>query len=394
MSSIFLTKKENYRIMDMEILKKLKNREEVFYEIKHVNKIDTKFSLFDAYETKLRFERFAKIFIEAFDEIVDENYYKSEMKKSKLGEEVYLKLDSHLKVARSVKARGGFNEVISYIEKVLEEKNLLAKFSSLELSDIKEIMKDYTIEVSSTGNLGLSIGLCAKAFGFKTKVHMSRDAKEWKKDMLRSAGAEVLEYDNDYTYAVKMGRLSASQNPDSYFVDDEMSEKLFLGYASSIFEIIDQVKESAMMISYEEPLNVFLPCGVGGAPGGIAFALRSFFKDYVKIYFLEPTEYPSMLYSYLMKKASSVKDIGLASNTVADGLACASPSKLVFPMLDYLVDGFFAFNDDNIIKAKEKVLEVDNEIIEASSATAILAYEKLNKPKNSLLWITGSNVDK
>lgn len=381
-------------MIDRRILNKVKNREEVLYEITHANNIDTKFSLYDAYKTKLRFERFAKLFIEAFDEIVDENYYKSEMKKSKLGDEVYLKLDSHLKVARSVKARGGFNEVMSRIERVLEEKKLIERFSSLKLDDIKQIMQDYTIEVSSTGNLGLSIGLCAKAFGFKAKVHMSRDAKEWKKDMLRSAGTEVLEYDNDYTYAVKMGRLSASQNPDSYFVDDEMSEKLFLGYASSIFEIIDQVKESAMKISYEEPLNVFLPCGVGGAPGGIAFALRSFFKDYVKIYFLEPTEYPSMLYSYLMKKASSVNDIGLASNTVADGLACGSPSKLVFPMLDYLVDGFLTFNDDNIIKAKQKAFDIDKEIMEASSVVALLAYEKLNKPKNSLLWITGSNVDK
>lgn len=380
--------------MKMEILNKLKNREEIYYEISRTKNIETKFSLFDAYKTKLRFERFAKLFIEAFDEIDDENYYKSELKKSKLGDEVYLKLDSHLKVAKSVKARGGFNEVISYIEKVLKEKNLFENFLSLKLQDIKDIMKDYTIEVSSTGNLGLSIGLCAKAFGFKAKVHMSRDAKEWKKEMLRKVGAEVIEYDNDYTYAVKMGRLSASKNPMSYFVDDEMSEKLFLGYASSIFEIIDQIKDNKMQITYEEPLNVFLPCGVGGAPGGIAFALRSFFKDYVKIYFLEPTEYPSMLYSYLMKKVSSVNEINLAMSTVADGLACASPSKLVFPMLDFLVDGFFTFNDEDILRAKKKIFDIDKEIVEASSATAALAYEKLMRPKNSLLWITGSNVDK
>ena len=255
-------------------------------------------------------------------------------------------------------------------------------------------MAAYTIEVSSTGNLGLSIGLCAKAFGFKAKVHMSRDAKDWKKKLLREAGTEVIEYDSDYTYAVKMGRLSAEQNLMSYFVDDEMSEKIFLGYAASIFEVAEQVASSGMSPSDDEPLHVFLPCGVGGAPGGIAFALKSFFKDSVRIYFVEPVEYPCMLYSYVNGEAASVNDIGLGGKTIADGLACSAPSKLVFPIVDSLIDGFFTFNDESILRAKKDIEEIDEKVVEASSAAALLAYEKINRPKNSILWITGSNVDK
>lgn len=280
------------------------------------------------------------------------------------------------------------------VEDVLKENNMLDKFDDLSLDDIRKIMAAYTIEVSSTGNLGLSIGLCAKAFGFKAKVHMSRDAKDWKKKLLREAGAEVIEYDHDYTYAVKMGRLSAEQNPMSYFVDDEMSEKLFLGYAASIFEVAEQVASSGMSPSDDEPLHVFLPCGVGGAPGGIAFALRSFFKDSVRIYFVEPTEYPCMLYSYVNGGAASVNDIGLGGKTIADGLACSAPSKLVFPIVDSLIDGFFNFNDESILRAKKDLEAIDGKIVEASSAAALLAYEKINRPKNSILWITGSNVDK
>lgn len=378
----------------MDILDKLKNREEIYCPIKRNKDINLRFNLYDAFLAKKRFERFAPLFMEAFDEIDGPCYYKSDLLKSKLGDELYLKLDSELKVAHSVKARGGFNEVMCKVEDVLKKNNMLDKFNELSLDDIRKIMSEYTIEVSSTGNLGLSIGLCAKAFGFKAKVHMSRDAKDWKKKLLREAGAEVIEYDNDYTYAVKMGRASANKNPMSYFVDDEMSEKLFLGYAASIFETTEEVEASGMIINRDEPLHVFLPCGVGGAPGGIAFALRSFFRENVRIYFIEPTEYPCMLYSYTIGEAASVNDIGLGGKTIADGLACSAPSKLVFPMLNSLVDGFFTFNDESILRAKKAIEESDKKIVEASSASALLAYEKLGRPKNSVLWITGSNVDK
>lgn len=378
----------------MDILDKLKNREEIYYPIERNRNMDVRFTLYDAFLAKKRFERFAPLFMEAFDEIDGPCYYKSDLYKSNLGNALYIKLDSELKVAHSVKARGGFNEVMVKVEDVLKENNMLDKFDELSLDDIRKIMAAYTIEVSSTGNLGLSIGLCAKAFGFKAKVHMSRDAKDWKKKLLREAGAEVLEYDHDYTYAVKMGRLSAEQNRVSYFVDDEMSEKLFLGYAAAIFEVAEQVEQSGMNVSTDEPLHVFLPCGVGGAPGGIAFALRSFFKDSVRIYFVEPVEYPCMLYSYVNGEAASVNDIGLGGKTIADGLACSAPSKLVFPIVDSLIDGFFTFNDESILRAKKDIEEIDEKVVEASSAAALLAYEKLNRPKNSILWITGSNVDK
>lgn len=63
-------------------------------------------------------------------------------------------------------------------------------------------------------------------------------------------------------------------------------------------------------------------------------------------------------------------------------------------MLNTLVDGFFTFNDESILRAKKAIEESDKKIVEASSASAFLAYEKLGRPKNSVLWITGSNVDK
>lgn len=326
-----------------------------------------------------------------------------------------LKMDSHLAIAGSVKARGGIYEVLKYAEYLALQNNMIKEtddYSILAEKKYKDFFHQYKIQVGSTGNLGLSIGITSAALGFNVTVHMSSDAKQWKKDLLRAKGAQVVEYDSDFSKAVEEGRKLSDQDPMSYFVDDENSMNLFLGYAVAARRLKKQLEEMNIKVDDEHPLFVYLPCGVGGAPGGITYGLKSVYKDNVHCFFVEPTHAPSMLIGMAtgMHNDICVQDLGIDGKTHADGLAVGRPSKLVGKMMDNLLGGIFTVDDYKLYDYMRYLHEAENISIEPSACAAfegavkieasiegkkyIKAHNLENKMKNAvhIAWATGGSL--
>lgn len=264
-----------------------------------------------------------------------------------------VKLDSHLDIAGSVKARGGVYEVIQFAEKLAIENGLITlddDYAKLASEEARNLFSKYTLVVGSTGNLGLSIGIMSKAIGFNVDVHMSKDAKAWKVALLREKGAQVILHEADYSVAVAEGRESAEKDPFAYFIDDENSITLFNGYAVAALRLKDQLMEKNITVDETHPLFVYLPCGVGGAPGGIAYGLKLIYGDDVKIFFAEPTHAPCMLLGMATGKHEhiSVNDIGVDNITDADGLAVGRPSGFVGKVIEPLIEGVYTVSDEKM----------------------------------------------
>ncbi len=261
---------------------------------------------------------------------------------------------------------------------MITEDESYAKFADKEMQDF---LGQYTVQVGSTGNLGMSIGIMSAAIGFHVIVHMSADAKQWKKDLLRSRGVEVIEYADDYSKAVAEGRRLSDLDEMSYFVDDEKSVNLFLGYAVAAKRLQKQFDEQGIKVDEEHPLIVYIPTGVGGAPGGVSYGLKRIFKDNVHCFFVEPTECPSVLLgikTQLFEKAN-VRDFGLSGKTEADGLACASPSSFVTRIMTNLLSGEFTVSDYRLFDYLRMLYKTENEQIEPSSCAAFIGPVNLLK---------------
>lgn len=262
-----------------------------------------------------------------------------------------LKMDSHLAIAGSVKARGGIYEVLKHAEDLAIGARLLTLDDDYgKLADMRDFFARYTMQVGSTGNLGMSIGIMSAAIGFRVRVHMSADAKAWKKNLLRSHGVEVIEYADDYSRAVAEGRRASDADPMSHFVDDEKSVDLFLGYAVAAERLAVQLADIDITVDSEHPLIVYIPAGVGGAPGGVSYGLRRLYHDNVHCFFVEPVQCPSVLLGVATQRYEqvSVHDIGIAGKTDADGLACASPSSLVTRIMTNHMAGVFTVSEAHL----------------------------------------------
>lgn len=359
------------------------------YRLGAIDSSDLPVSPADVVEAKQNWERLAPLLQACFEELretggaIRSNLVELQGLRDAIGYDsldygrLFIKADSDLPVAGSIKARGGVYEVFLFAENLARENGLLGEDDDVQKlagDEARAFFSKYTVAVGSTGNLGLSVGIAARALGFKATVHMSSDAKQWKVDRLVRMGVEVVKHEADYTTAVENARVVAEGDPTIYFVDDEKSRHLFLGYSVAAFELAEQLKAAGVTVDEQNPLFLYLPCGIGGAPGGVTFGAKAVFGDNVHPFFVEPAQSPCALVHMMSgsEELVSVYDVGLTNKTEADGMAVARMSAFVATVMREMLAGVYTVADDDLLRMLLAAHETEGWRFEPSATAALL----------------------
>lgn len=409
--------------------------EPVFWENDHYKGVEiankvSKYSKEDVQDAEDRLTRFAPYFNQYFEETrPNKGIIESDMTEISLFKEyletyydtsidgsLFLKRDDTLPIAGTIKARGAIYEVLKHAEQVALEIGILSgyddDYTKFGTQAFKDVFKQYKIMVGTTGNLGISVGVMAAALGFTVTVHMSHEAKDWKKRHLRSKGVTVIEHKTNFTEAVKRGRQESDKDPMSYFVDDEHSADLFLGYTVAASRLKAQLDKRGIVVDEDHPLFVYSPCGIGGSPGGVTFGLKQIYGDHVHCFFAQPTHMPSMLIGLLTERYNgvSVLDVNLDAITNMDGLAVPRTSGFVAELMHNYFNGGFTISEKDQKKLLTQMIELENIFLEPAAVAGLpgpamlfktdagqsyLAHHYLtDKMKNAthIAWATGGSM--
>jgi D-serine dehydratase len=196
----------------------------------------------------------------------------------------------------------------------------------------------------------------------------------------------VVEHVSDYTAACVEARRIAESNPKIHFIDDENSVELFLGYSVALLRLKKQFADAGIKVDADHPVFLYLPCGVGGAPGGITFAARHVFGDFAHCIFVEPVEAPCMTVGLMTGKHSdsNIYDFGLSLKTDADGLAVSCPSRFVGKLMEPLLSACITLSDNDMYRYLLAMYETEGLEVEPSSSSACGGLK--------LLYRTGEGV--
>ena len=204
---------------------------------------------------------------------------------------------------------------------------------------------------ASTGNHGRAVARVAGDFGCRAKVFVPADASTLRIRAIESEGAAVVRVNGGYDDAV--GRAIEQMHDNAVLLldtsvsqRDERSASLVIeGYSTMLRETDDALSQM------DEPLPdlVVVQIGVGALAAAVVthFRRRPVRKGPV-IVGVEPCGAASACASVERGELTTLPG---TERTIMNGLSCAAPSRVAWPILQNGVDCFMSLSDDRAREA-------------------------------------------
>lgn len=294
----------------------------------------------------------------------------------------FVKSDNDLQVSGSTHVRGAIYEV-TLLAMVLGRKlGLLSGDEgpmALASPEARRAFSAYKVVTASAGNLGLAVGRAAQGLGFQAEVHMPRSARSWIERELRACGINVVLHSGGFRKANAQALAAAEVERTSYFVDEKHSKLLFFGASAAAAELQAQLVRQNIQIGADHPLFLYLPCGSGSAPGGIALGARQMFGRHVHCFFAEPVCTPRTLAALSSPRHEpvNVRDMGLRSRTAAAGLSEPELAPLVAGAMETQLSGVYTVEDDTMFRWLAQAQDRAGLQLDPGSAASLAGPEML-----------------
>tara|TARA_B100001996_G_scaffold361207_1_gene327757 strand:- start:956 stop:2083 length:1128 start_codon:yes stop_codon:yes gene_type:complete len=263
--------------------------------------------------------------------------------------------------------------------------------------------KDIVISTATAGNHGRSVAWGSKKLGLKCKIFISEHVSEFRADVMRSFGADVIRVKGNYDNSLKECISQSNKNnwqivQDVAWQDYKLVPTLTMaGYSIMMKEISEQINDCQIS-------HVILQAGVGGMAAAMVAGITRYLKNVPKIIIVEPENAGCVFESI---KHGRIEKISIKSESLMGGMSCDEVSLIPWKILKNSVNYCVTVSDKYISKIVKSLAnsELSDEKIvggECSTPGIISLYglcedykikKEINLNENSNVLLIGCEGD-
>ena len=215
---------------------------------------------------------------------------------------------------------------------------------------------------ASAGNHAQGVAFSGQKLGIKTTIVMPVTTPDIKISAVKSYGATVVLFGDNYSEAAEHCALLVAQS-GMVFIPPFDDELVIAGQGTVANELLRQTAGNMDA--------VFVPVGGGGLLAGMAVFLKALCPE-VKVIGVEPVDSDAMAQSLEAGRRIKLNSVGI----FADGVAVREVGKLTFELCRHHVDEIIRVDIDEICSSIKSVYQATRSIVEPAGALALAGLKK------------------